>query len=69
MKTTTTRVSKEVRESAINRFKRYHGNHTHHVCVSLDLMALKINLDRYRDRLDKRYVEMIESNLLKEIEK
>ena len=41
-----------MREQAIEHFKKYHGNHSHEVSVSLDLNAARKTMSQYEGRVD-----------------
>ena len=41
-----------IREQAIEHFKKYHGNHSHEVSVSLDLDAARKTMSQYEGRVD-----------------
>lgn len=41
-----------IREQAIEHFKKYHGNHSHEVSVSLDLNAARKTMSQYEGRVD-----------------
>lgn len=43
-------VSKRIRDDAISYFKKYHGNHSHDVAVTLDVISLCNTVQEWIDR-------------------
>lgn len=52
MSHTRPRVNKKVREEAIERFKRHHGNHSHEVIVGIDVEKMKETAKHYKGRVN-----------------
>ena len=60
MQSTTTRTkAKEIREQAIADFKKYHGNHSHDVEVSIDYNAFLKVAEHYKGRVDLNYYKSL----------
>ena len=52
MSNTRPRVSKKVREEAMEHFKRHHGNHSHEVIVGIDVEKMKETAKHYKGRVN-----------------
>lgn len=60
MSHTRPRVSKKVREEAMEHFKRHHGNHSHEVIVGIDVEKMKETAKHYKGRVNLAYYGITE---------
>ncbi len=61
MSHTRPRVSKKVREEAIEHFKHHHGNHSHEVIVGIDVEKMKETAKHYKGRVNLAYYGITEA--------